>query len=139
MLITVFGGAAQGLDEYAQSLYPDQAIAVCKAAEAAGKLPGKAEIRILSSWEEFARLYREQSENEMLQAAEALLASVRPQSDILILSMTECGCGIVPLGAHERLQRERCGILLRLLCSCSDRVDRVMGGLGICLKGQEWK
>lgn len=135
MLILLFGGAGQGPDDYARSLFPGKELSICKAVEAAGNLPVRAEILLVSAWEDYVRIFSDKTEEEMLEAAERLLSNLLDRAETLILSMNECGCGIVPLGAEERRQRERCGILLQWLAARAVRVDRVMGGLGICLKG----
>lgn len=137
MLITVFGGAGQGMEEYARKLFPGKEALMCRAAEMVTDAVEQAELLIATEWEDFVSLFADKSEMEMLDAASEILTTLEEKAHILVLTMTECGCGIVPLGAAERRQRERCGILLHRIAARSDRVDRVMGGLGICLKEEK--
>lgn len=54
-----------------------------------------------------------------------------------ILICDEIGCGIVPVEKEERLYREYVGRLVIQLAEKAERVERIVCGLGICLKNTE--
>ena len=53
----------------------------------------------------------------------------------LVLITDEIGCGIVPLEKEERIYREAVGRVCTDLAVRADRVDRVICGFGMVLKG----
>lgn len=59
------------------------------------------------------------------------LYAVNPQ---MILICDEVGSGIVPLERKDRLYRETVGRVLCAAVAKSDRVERILCGIGQCLK-----
>ena len=55
--------------------------------------------------------------------------------DIVIVS-TEIGYGLVPIDAFDREYREQTGRVCTQLAELSSRVDRVVCGIGVTLKGE---
>ena len=53
----------------------------------------------------------------------------------LVLIFDEIGCGVVPLDPAERLWRERVGRMTCRLAQRAERVERVLCGLPMTLKG----
>lgn len=54
----------------------------------------------------------------------------------LVLIFDEVGCGVVPLDPGERLWRERVGRMTCRLARRAERVERVLCGLPMTLKGE---
>ena len=54
----------------------------------------------------------------------------------LVLIFDEVGCGVVPLDPAERLWRERVGHMTCRLARRAERVERVLCGLPMTLKGE---
>ena len=59
------------------------------------------------------------------------LYAVNPQ---MILICDEVGSGIVPLERKDRIYRESVGRVLCAAVAKSDRVERILCGIGQCLK-----
>lgn len=125
------------MEEYARRLFPGKKVILYPATEVGANAPEQTEVLLVNVWEDFVAFFKDKSEDEMLIEAERIWNALEKKAEVVVMIMTECGCGIVPLGAAERRQRERCGILLSRLAAKSDRVDRVMAGLGICFKGEK--
>ena len=51
-----------------------------------------------------------------------------------IVITTETGCGLVPVDKDERLLREKIGRVNCALAKAAERVDRVVCGIGQCIK-----
>lgn len=75
------------------------------------------------------------SEKEAVSFAEKL---ARCNPDLIIVTQ-EIGSGLVPVDAFERRYRELTGRICSALAAKSDRVDRVMCGIGVTIKGGDRK
>lgn len=76
---------------------------------------------------------------------ECLTAGTDPEKEMdelladnpgLVLIFEEIGCGVVPLDPDERLWRERVGRMTCRLAERAERVERVLCGLPMTLKGE---
>ena len=78
-------------------------------------------------------------------AKERLAAGADPDGELdellavnpgLVLIFDEIGCGVVPLAPDERLWRERVGRMTCRLAQRAERVERILCGLPMTLKGE---
>ena len=75
------------------------------------------------------------SEKEAIDFASEL---IKKCPDIIIVTQ-EVGYGLVPVDAFERRYRELTGRICTALAAESDRVDRVVCGIGVTIKGGDTK
>ena len=128
----VIGGAHQGKREYAKKKYggiePDEFQWVD------GKSCSFEEVYSCRGIYHFELLMK-----RMMKAGEdtSHLASriAEKNPDIVIVS-TEIGYGLVPVNAFDREYREQTGRVCTQLAELSSRVDRVVCGIGVTLKGE---
>lgn len=144
MLTLIFGGASQGKSDYIRALIGDKSFVhfiLYDEKEPQRLLAMKPEELSqdavwLEGFERLAELAAEEEKTAVFSEIHSFFT--RMNKKWLIIEMCECGCGIVPVTAAERLQREFKGELLRLSAAAADRADRVMAGCGICLKGEPY-
>lgn len=72
------------------------------------------------------------------EAIDFALKLIKMCPDIVIVTQ-EVGYGLVPVDAFERKYRELTGRICTALAAESDRVDRVMCGIGVTIKGGDTK
>ena len=127
----IIGGSFQGKRSYAKRLYPDimwidgkecpfDAIRDC-----GGIYHFQAYIR---------RIMKEEKASGLLEILKRL-PKINPE--IVIIS-NEIGYGLVPVDSFERKYREQVGRICTRMAASSDRVDRVVCGIGTVIKGKEY-
>lgn len=123
----VIGGACQGKKSYAQRVYPG--ISWCDGAECTTE-------ELLScqgvyGFEQFIRRWlAENRDRQPGELAEAIIAA----NPGLIVVTAEIGYGLVPVDAFDRYYREAVGRICTELAGFSERVDRVLCGIGTRIK-----
>ncbi|MGC4019868.1 MAG: bifunctional adenosylcobinamide kinase/adenosylcobinamide-phosphate guanylyltransferase [Muricomes sp.] len=121
----VTGGAYQGKREFAEKLYG-----------AVGWLNGEncslEEVYTGEGIYHFEKYVRRMMEEK--KELEGLPGSIARQNPGLIIVTDEIGCGLVPVDAFERKYREQAGRICTELAQYSQRVDRVVCGIGMRLK-----
>ena len=121
------GGYAQGKLQYVSNKYGIPAERISDGAvEDYRKMEGKVIYDHFHLW--VRRLMEQGVDVEA--ALEELLAA---QPDAVIIS-DEIGCGIVPMDAFEREDREKTGRLLCAIAARADRVERIVCGIGQQIK-----
>lgn len=78
-------------------------------------------------------LFRPDTTAKTMPAAEIINDIYEANPDIILIC-DEVGGGIVPLKKEDRIYRETVGRALCCAVKKSDRVERVMCGIGQCLK-----
>lgn len=79
-------------------------------------------------------LNKDISRNTSIDAVEAIISDIYAANPDIILICDEVGGGIVPLKKEDRVYREAVGRALCCAVKKSDRVERIMCGIGQCLK-----
>lgn len=123
----IIGGVCQGKLDYGKRLYPD-------ISWVDGNECGFDELKRCKGIYNFHLYIRRmlQAHNEMvLSETMTRLPGINP--DIIIIS-EEIGYGIVPVDSFERRFREQVGRICTELAAHSDRVDRVICGIGMMIK-----
>lgn len=136
----VIGGAHQGKSEYAKRKYgrmhPDASDGTKENfVWADGENCSFEELYSCGGIEHFELLIK-----RMLKAGEdisTLPAQIAEKNPDLVIVSTEIGYGLVPVDAFDREYREQTGRILTELAKRSSRVDRVVCGIGVTLKGEE--
>lgn len=121
----VLGGAHQGKRRYAEALYGSLEWvdgSTCLFEEIY-KCEG------IFHFEEYIR--RLMQENQCL---EGFVDSVAERNKDLVIVTNEIGCGLVPVDSFDREYREQAGRICTMLAALSERVDKVVCGLGTKLK-----
>lgn len=124
----VIGGACQGKTEYAENLYGKtewcdgndcdlEAIFFCD-----GILHFHAYVK------------RWMKENENRDAITDLAEKLIRENPEIIIVTDEIGYGLVPIDAFDRVYRENVGRICTKLAAVSERVDRVVCGIGVRIK-----
>lgn len=127
----IIGGAFQGKLAYGESLYPDikwmngeecsfDEIKTCRG--------------IYNFHKYILRIMKEEKEDEYLDILKRL-PEINPK---LVLISEEIGYGLVPMDPFERRYREQVGRICTSLASASNRVDRVICGIGIVIRGRSF-
>lgn len=135
----VIGGAHQGKSEYAKRKYgrmhPD---ASDDAKEhfvwADGEHCSFEELYSCDGIDHFELLLK-----RMMRAGEDLSnlpSQITEKNPDLVIVTTEIGYGLVPIEAFDREYREQTGRICTQLARLSSRVDRVVCGIGVTLKGE---
>lgn len=123
----IIGGACQGKLDYGKHLYPD-------ISWVDGNECDFDELRRCEGIYNFQlyirRVLQEANEMRLLETVKCL-TGINP--DIIIIS-EEIGYGIVPVDPFERRFREQVGRVCTELAAYSDRVDRVICGVGMIIK-----
>ena len=122
----IIGGAFQGKMEYAQKEYPGIRW-VDGAACSEEELP---QCEGVYHFHLYIRKSMEKYE-EMRLFADRI---IRENPQIVIIT-DEIGYGLVPIDAFERRYREETGRICTRLAAFSERVDRVVCGIGLPIKG----
>ena len=122
----IIGGAFQGKMEYAQKEYPG-------IRWVDGAACSKEELLQCEGVYHFHLYIRKSMEKyeEMRLFADRI---IRENPQIVIIT-DEIGYGLVPIDAFERRYREETGRICTRLAAFSERVDRVVCGIGLPIKG----
>lgn len=136
----VIGGAHQGKSEYAKRKYSRMHSDASDDTKenfvwADGESCSFEELYFCDGIEHFELLIK-----RMLKAGEdisTLPARIAEKNPELVIVSTEIGYGLVPVEAFDREYREQTGRILTELAQLSSRVDRVVCGIGVTLKGEE--
>ena len=122
----IIGGAFQGKMEYAQKEYPG-----IRWVE--GAACSEEELLQCEGVYHFHLYIRKSMEKyeEMRLFADRI---IRENPQIVIIT-DEIGYGLVPIDAFERRYREETGRICTRLAAFSERVDRVVCGIGLPIKG----
>lgn len=68
-------------------------------------------------------------------STEALAREIAVRNPDIVITVDEIGCGLVPVDEFERACREQTGRICTQLARAAGRVDRVVCGIGVTLKG----
>ena len=122
----IIGGAFQGKMEYAQKEYPG-------IRWVDGAACSEEELLQCEGVYHFHLYIRKSMEKyeEMRLFADRI---IRENPQIVIIT-DEIGYGLVPIDAFERRYREETGRICTRLAAFSERVDRVVCGIGLTIKG----
>ena len=122
----IIGGAFQGKMEYAQKEYPG-------IRWVDGAACSEEELLQCEGVYHFHLYIRKSMEKyeEMRLFADRI---IRENPQIVIIT-DEIGYGLVPIDAFERSYREETGRICTRLAAFSERVDRVVCGIGLPIKG----
>lgn len=122
----IIGGAFQGKMEYAQKEYPG-------IRWVDGATCSEEELLQCEGVYHFHLYIRKSMEKyeEMRLFADRI---IRENPQIVIIT-DEIGYGLVPIDAFERRYREETGRICTRLAAFSERVDRVVCGIGLPIKG----
>ena len=122
----IIGGAFQGKMEYAQKEYPG-------IRWVDGAACSEEELLQCEGVYHFNLYIRKSMEKyeEMRLFADRI---IRENPQIVIIT-DEIGYGLVPIDAFERRYREETGRICTRLAAFSERVDRVVCGIGLPIKG----
>ena len=122
----IIGGAFQGKMEYAQKEYPG-------IRWVDGAACSEEELLQCEGVYHFHLYIRKSMEKyeEMRLFADRI---IRENPQIVIIT-DEIGYGLVPIYAFERIYREETGRICTRLAAFSERVDRVVCGIGLPIKG----
>ena len=122
----IIGGAFQGKMEYAQKEYPG-------IRWVDGAACSEEELLQCEGVYNFHLYIRKSMEKyeEMRLFADRI---IRENPQIVIIT-DEIGYGLVPIDAFERRYREETGRICTRLAAFSERVDRVVCGIGLPIKG----
>lgn len=121
----IIGGAFQGKEALAKKEYPEIVWTDGKEAD----WDSIREAEGILNFHEFIR--REmKAGKEISELAENL---IRCNSDVILVS-DEVGYGVVPIDAFDRAYREAVGRVCTKLAAYSDRVTRVVCGIGTVIK-----
>ena len=122
----IIGGAFQGKMEYAQKEYPG-------IRWVDGAACSEEELLQCEGVYHFHLYIRKSMEKyeEMRLFADRI---IRENPQIVIIT-DEIGYGLVPIDAFERRYREETGRICTRLAAFSERVDRVVCGIGLPIKG----
>ena len=122
----IIGGAFQGKMEYAQKEYPG-------IRWVDGAACSEEELLQCEGVYQFHLYIRKSMEKyeEMRLFADRI---IRENPQIVIIT-DEIGYGLVPIDAFERRYREETGRICTRLAAFSERVDRVVCGIGLPIKG----
>ncbi len=122
----IIGGAFQGKMEYAQKEYPG-------IRWVDGAACSEEELLQCEGVYHFHLYIRKSMEKyeEMRLFADGI---IRENPQIVIIT-DEIGYGLVPIDAFERRYREETGRICTRLAAFSERVDRVVCGIGLPIKG----
>ena len=122
----IIGGAFQGKMEYAQKEYPG-------IRWGDGAACSEEELLQCEGVYHFHLYIRKSMEKyeEMRLFADRI---IRENPQIVIIT-DEIGYGLVPIDAFERRYREETGRICTRLAAFSERVDRVVCGIGLPIKG----
>lgn len=154
----IVGGAFQGKRAYAEEQYPgiqwiDGAACAFDEIFCCGGIYHLEEyIRRLMKWEQKRSVkekpdvrFAEKQKTEKMPAewkndehisTERLPELIQSKNPEIILISNEIGYGLVPVDAFERRYREQVGRICTKLAQQAERVDRVVCGVGIRLKGE---
>lgn len=116
-LTLLIGGAGQGAEEFASGIFGSNVAYTPREARDAGAL---------LSLEEWLR-----SERDPMPELERLIE----QNPNVVITCREVGCGVVPVDASEREQRERTGRVCCALAARAETVVRFWCGIPVVLKG----
>ncbi|MGN0405107.1 MAG: bifunctional adenosylcobinamide kinase/adenosylcobinamide-phosphate guanylyltransferase [Bariatricus sp.] len=122
----IIGGAFQGKMEYARKIYPGikwMDGAACSEEELL-------QCEGICHFHLYIRKAMEEHEEIRLLADRI----IRENPQIVIIT-DEIGYGLVPVDAFERRYREETGRICTALAAFSERVDRVVCGIGLPIKG----
>ena len=122
----IIGGAFQGKMEYAQKEYPG-------IRWVDGAACSEEELLQCEGVYHFHLYIRKSMEKyeEMRLFADRIIRD-NPQ---IVIRTDESGYGLVPIDAFERRYREETGRICTRLAAFSERVDRVVCGIGLPIKG----
>lgn len=122
----IIGGAYQGKHAYARELHPEIVFLDGETCTREELL----QCRGVWNFQEFIR--RQLKEEQDVQAFALELVDKNP--GIVVVS-TEVGYGVVPIDAFDRNYREAVGRVCTCLAAHSEKVTRVLCGIGTVIKG----
>ena len=121
----IIGGAFQGKLEYARTLYPET-----KWID--GENCSSEELQKASGINHF-ELYIKRRLKETGDVSDLAPSLIEKNPNIIIISQ-EVGYGVVPIDAFDRQYRETVGRVCTELAAFSDKVHRVVCGVGMVIK-----
>ena len=122
----IIGGAYQGKLEYAKSLYPDLLWID-------GEKCTEEEVFRCGGIYHFHTWIRKMMEQK--RELRFLIERVKKENPNLVIVTDEIGYGLVPVDDFERRYREEVGRICTDFAAFSERVDRVVSGIAVPIKG----
>lgn len=143
-MIVIFGGAFQGKQAFARTLFPGRSYREIDATNMSllvdswieQSLPGEEageDVWLFTECSTWLQAQAISSEQDLLQILRRIVAGVPPST---IFVVEDIGQGIVPLTASDRSWREQNGRMLQYLAGEADQVFRLLAGIPLCLKGE---
>ena len=133
-MILVIGGAFNGKTDFARALLAqDGKKAAITVAE--GAVCGEEEIFAADLIKDF-HLYLRRFPHKAQEPARLCSELLSRNSGVVVIS-DELGYGIVPMDQSDRQWREQCGRACTALSAVSEKVYRVVAGIGMCIKKTE--
>lgn len=124
-MVLIVGGKAQGKLDYVKRVLDVSDEAVARDAD------GARTARVFDGCSRWVRMCLQAGED-----ADAQMDALLEVNPGLVLIFDEVGCGVVPVDREERLWREKVGRMTCRLAQRAERVERVLCGLPMTLKGE---
>ncbi|MGN0968824.1 MAG: bifunctional adenosylcobinamide kinase/adenosylcobinamide-phosphate guanylyltransferase [Oscillospiraceae bacterium] len=124
-MVLIVGGKAQGKLGYVKSVLGVSDGEIARDADEART------ARVFDGCSRWVRMCLQAGED-----ADALMDALLEANPDLVLIFDEVGCGVVPVDKEERLWRETVGRMTCRLAQRAERVERVLCGLPMTLKGE---
>lgn len=124
-MVLIVGGKAQGKLDYVKRVLGVSDEEIARDADAART------AKVFDGCTRWVRMCLQAGEDPDVQMDELL-----EENPGLVLIFDEVGCGVVPVDREERLWREKVGRMTCRLARQAERVERVLCGLPMTLKGE---
>lgn len=124
-MVLIVGGKAQGKLDYVKCVLGVSDREIARDADTART------ARVFDGCSRWVRMCLQAGEDPDAQMDELLEANPG-----LVLIFDEVGCGVVPVDREERLWREKVGRMTCRLAQRAERVERILCGLPMTLKGE---
>ncbi len=124
-MVLIVGGKAQGKLDYVKRVLGAAPEEIARDADAART------ARVFDGCTRWVRMCLQAGEDP-----DARMDALLEENPNLVLIFDEVGCGVVPMEREERLWREKVGRMTCRLARRAVRVERVLCGLPMTLKGE---
>lgn len=124
-MVLIVGGKAQGKLDYVKRVLGVTEEEIARDADAART------AKVFDGCSRWVRMCLRMGEDP-----DARMDELLEENPGLVLIFDEIGCGVVPVEKEERLWREKVGRMTCRLAQRAERVERVLCGLPMTLKGE---